>query len=104
MTEAQTLAPITDGAQPGSIAEDGPCLVVADRGHVWIAQKVELDDDFVRLTNGRAVRRWGTSQGLNELAKTGPLPKTIIDAPANLKVSRKALIAIIPCEADKWTG
>ena len=82
----------------------GSCLVVADRGHVWAARNVQLDEDFVRLTQGQAVRRWGTSEGLNELANKGPLPNTRLDAAADLLVSRKALIAIIPCEVSKWPG
>ena len=104
MTEAQTLAPTTDGVHVAAVSGIGRCLVVADRGHVWAAEDATLDDDFVRITNGRAVRRWGTSEGLNELANKGPLPNTRLDAAANLLVSRKALIAIIPCEAAKWTG
>lgn len=79
----------------------GLALIVADRGHVWVGQAI-TDDNWVHITAARAVRRWGTTQGLNELAAKGPQPNSKIDAPADLKVSRRALIAIIPCEAEKW--
>lgn len=79
----------------------GLALVVADRGFVWVG-KTTTDPDWVHITAARAVRRWGTSEGLNELAGKGPLTNTRLDAAADLKVSRKALIAIIPCEVDKW--
>lgn len=82
----------------------GRHLVVADRGHVWAAEDVKFDDDFARLKNARAVRRWGTSEGLNELAQKGPLTNTRLDAAADVLVSRRALIALIPCEADTWTA
>lgn len=81
----------------------GLVLVVADRGFVWVGETVTTED-WVEIKNARCVRRWGTSEGLNELAAKGPLPTTKLDAPADLKVSRKALIAIIPCEAAKWAA
>lgn len=79
----------------------GLSLVSADRGHVWVGT-VDQDDDYLRITGARAVRRWGTSEGLNQLANQGPLPSTRLDAAADLLVSRRAAIAIIPCEVDKW--
>lgn len=81
----------------------GLVLVVADRGFVWVGQAVTTEE-WVEITGARCVRRWGTSEGLNELAMKGPLTNTRLDAPADLKVARKALIAIIPCEAEKWAA
>ena len=81
----------------------GLSLVVADRGFVWVGE-TQTDDDWVHIKGARVVRRWGTSEGLNELAAKGPLTNTRLDAPADLKVNRKALIAIIPCEAEKWAA
>ena len=81
----------------------GLALVVADRGFVWVG-KVVTTQDWVEIENARPVRRWGTKEGLGQLAKEGPLANTVLDAAADLKVSRKALIAIIPCEAEKWAA
>lgn len=81
----------------------GRCLVVADRAHVWVGD-VDQDDEYLRITGARAVRRWGTSEGLNQLAASGPLPSTRLDAAADLFVSRRAVIAVIPCEAGKWAA
>lgn len=81
----------------------GLCLVVADRGFVWVGE-TETSDDWVHIKQARAVRRWGTTKGLNQLAKQGPLSATQLDAAADLKVSRRALIALIPCEVDKWNA
>lgn len=95
---------MTDINDPTFVGEDhGLVLVVADRGFVWVGQTTTTEN-WVEIKDARCVRRWGTSEGLNELAKKGPLPTTKLDAPADLKVSRKALIALIPCEAEKWAA
>ncbi|MFC5346289.1 hypothetical protein ACETK8_15895 [Brevundimonas staleyi] len=101
--EAAPEAPAADAVIPVSSGM-GRHLAVADRGHVWAAEDVMFDDDFARLKNARAVRRWGTSEGLNELAQKGPRPNTRLDAAADVLVSRRALIALIPCEAETWTA
>lgn len=81
----------------------GLVLVVADRGFVWVGEATTTED-WVEIKGARCVRRWGTKEGLNELALKGPLSETRLDAATDLKVSRKALIAIIPCEAEKWAA
>lgn len=82
----------------------GRCLIVADRGHVWTAEGASFDAEFAYLTGAQAVRRWGTTQGLNQLANEGPQTSTKLDAKADLMVSRKAIIAVIPSEAEKWAA
>lgn len=107
-TETTAAADATVAAPAGELPFTasrtfGRCLVVADRGHVWVGD-VDQDDEYLRIRNARAVRRWGTSEGLNQLAKEGPLTNTRLDAAADLLVSRRAAIAVIPCEAGKWAA
>ena len=90
-------------ASPPEPEAHGLALVVADRGWVWVGD-VTTTFDWVEIKGARCVRRWGTSKGINELANSGPQPNTKLDAAADVKVSRKALIAIIPCEAEKWAA
>jgi len=99
MTDTATAALAPTAVDPNTL---GRCLVVADRGFVWTAESAVFDADWAHLKNAQAVRRWGTTEGLNQLAAQGPLPSTKLDAPADLQVSRKAVIAVIPCEAAKW--
>lgn len=80
--------------------DHGLALVVADRGHVWLGRAV-TDGAWTRITKARVVRRWGTTEGLNQLVH-GPRPDTRIDAPADLKVASRAVIAVIPVEAAAW--
>ena len=77
-------------------------LVVASAGHVWVAKSITFDGDFYHLHNARTVRRWGTERGLNQLVK-GPAKETVLDDPAPLvTVVPVAMIALIPCDDDKW--
>ena len=106
MDNTATIAADATSAAPAVVPftptrKFGRCLVVADRAHIWVGD-VDQDDEYLRITDARAIRRWGTSEGLNQLAATGPLPSTRLDAAADLYVSRRAVIAVIPCEAGKW--
>lgn len=89
--------------QTNSAPEDhGLCLVVADRGHVWVGD-VTTGENFAIVQNARIVRRWGTENGINELANNGPAESTRLDAEADVvKVAMKAIIALIPCREESW--
>lgn len=79
-------------------------IVIADRGHVWVGEVGDHGPDvaWIKIAKARTVRRWGTLQGLNQLAVEGPLEHTILDAPADLAVRFGAVLAIIPCERSQW--
>lgn len=79
----------------------GVYIVIADRGHVWVG-RVETSADWVTVTDASAVRIWGTTRGLGEIAQGGPTAKTVLDKCDVVKISRRALIALIPCKEDKW--
>ncbi len=92
MGGATMLAPVEEN--------HGLALVVADRGHVWLG-RAATRGDWTHVAGARVVRRWGTSKGLNQLVE-GPQPDTVLDAPADLKVATRAVIAIIPVEEEAW--
>lgn len=81
----------------------GLCLVIADRGWVWVGE-VETDSGFAYIKGARTVRRWGTTQGVGQLASQGPTSNTTLDAPADMKVRFGAVIALVPCEQSKWSA
>lgn len=92
--------------QPASCQKSGktfavPQIVILDRGFVYVGD-VTIDADWVTITNGRNVRRWGTSKGLGELAKTGPLKDSVIDPAGTVRAPLRALIGLIECEASSW--
>lgn len=86
------------------VTDHGLAIVVADRGWVWVGQVTDDGGQFVKIAGARCVRRWGTSEGLGELASKGPLANTRLDAPSDIKVSSRAVIAIVPCEPAAWNA
>jgi hypothetical protein len=80
------------------------CIIVADRGNVFVAKSAAFDDHMHMLTAAtvRVIRTWGTSKGLYQLID-GPLASTVLDATAPLvDIPFRAIIAIVPCDEGKW--
>lgn len=75
-------------------------IVVADRGFVYVGC-VEESDDFVKLTNAKNIRYWGTKNGLGELVN-GPLKETKLDTVGSLKIPIRAVISIIDVDQKAW--
>ena len=75
-------------------------IVVLDRGFVYVG-RVQIDADFVTISNARNLRQWGTTKGLGELV-TGPLSGTKLDAVGTVKAPMRALISLIDVEQSKW--
>ena len=73
-------------------------ILIAPQGFVFLGQYNPISQE---LSDAYVVRRWGTTQGLGELAQKGPLKETILDPlPNQTKVVN--LIACIPC-SKAWT-
>lgn len=55
------------------------------------------------IRNGFVIRRWGTSEGLGELALKGKLSDTILDKlPPSIKFHELTIIASLVCVKEKW--
>ncbi len=106
MSEA---AEVTQTAATASSGQ-GLSIVIADRGWVWVgkvsanAEAAMLAGSMVVIEDARCVRRWGTTEGLGQLARKGPQPNTKLETPTTVKVAGKAVIAILPCEPSAWTA
>ncbi|HEV2530918.1 DUF6948 domain-containing protein [Phenylobacterium sp.] len=81
-------------------------IVVADRGWVWVGtvNTEAMSGPLVRIEGARCVRRWGTTEGLGQLAQKGPQPNTKLDTATDVDVASKAIIAILPCEPSAWAA
>ena len=80
------------------------CIIVADRGNVFVAKSAAFDDHMHMLTAShvRVIRTWGTSKGLYQLINR-PLQSTVLDDMAPLvDIPFRAIIAIVPCSDDGW--
>lgn len=92
-----------DAAQAPSLTNLGLCITIADRGHVWVGT-VTREGDFTRISRAATVRKWGTTNGLGQLANEGPQPATRLDPVCEVLVPQRAIIAHIPCKESAWTG
>jgi hypothetical protein len=75
-------------------------IVVLDRGWIVVG-RLEKDEDYFILLDGAVIRRWGTENGLGELAEKGPLPETKLDPLPLTKFHRDQVIFIINCSEEK---
>ena len=76
-------------------------ICVLERGWVMVGQ-LEKDGDEYILVNGKVIRRWGTTQGLGELAIKGPLSETKLEPIPLVKFNKAQLIFTISCNEEKW--
>ena len=81
----------------------GFAIVVADRGWVYIGE-VEHDGDWCVITGAKNIRRWGTTTGLGQLARSGPTAETQHDDYGTVRVPAHAVISIIDADRTKWTA
>lgn len=75
--------------------ELGQYIVVLDRGFVYVGNVTE-EGDYLRVTNCKNIRFWGTKNGLSELTK-GPLKETKLDDVGVILAPKRALIHLVPC-------
>ena len=90
--DGQPVAPAQSSGQPIS----GQHIAVLDRGFVYVGN-VSRDGEFLKLTDAKNIRKWGTTKGLGELVN-GPLANTITDPVGEVLIPLKALIHLIPCK------
>lgn len=76
-------------------------IVVLDRAYIYIG-RVRIDGDFVRITNAKNIRVWGTTKGLGELVH-GPTSTTKLDAAGDISAPLRALIFTMAVEQAKWS-
>ena len=73
-------------------------IVIAQRGWVFIGMVTKQAENFV-IKNASVIRTWGTTKGLGELAKDGPIKdKTILDPCPDVTIHELSIVARINCE------
>jgi len=76
-------------------------ICVLERGWVMVGQ-LEKDGEEYLLINGSVIRRWGTTEGLGELAMKGPLKETVLEKVPLVKFNKSQLIFTVSCDESKW--
>lgn len=103
--EIKELASLLNG-EPKTNRADSACasyglgqqIVVLDRGFVYVGD-VFHEGDFLRITNARNIRIWGTKNGLGELAD-GPTESTKLDKVGEVLAPMKSVIHFIKCNRN----
>lgn len=84
-------------------------IVVLQRGWVYIGRFSQKGEQC-HLTNAFNIRRWGTEQGLGELAEKGPIPEgtgngpTKLDQNADLHFHEMTVVVRMDVDESKWTS
>lgn len=76
-------------------------IVVLNRGWVVMGDYSEKGDECT-LANASVIRKWGTTQGLGELAEKGKLPDTVLDACPNVHFHKMTMVARMNVNESKW--
>ena len=76
-------------------------IVIAQRGWVFVGD-VSRNGEEVTIGGAQCIRRWGTTKGLGELAKNGPLTNTVLDDMGTVRLHALAVVASLDCEESKW--
>ena len=83
---------LTNQNEPKALGQQ---IAVLDRGFVYVGDCV-VEREFLRISNARNIRRWGTTKGLGELAD-GPTDSTVLDQVGEFVAPMKAVNHLIKC-------
>jgi len=77
-------------------------IVVLQRG--WVQVGVfERDGADCKLYNASVIRKWGTSKGLGQLAKEGPLSETVLDkCHGSVCFDYLTVVFTLSCKESVW--
>ena len=98
------LAELLGDKKTGTAKEidGGTKIVVLQRGWVAVGHYFRKGTEC-RLENASIIRRWGTTEGLPQLANQGPLGETKLEKSVTpIRFHRSAEILTIDCNEDKW--
>lgn len=94
---------LKDSTQPENCYEQelGVRIVILQRGWVVVG-RYSKNKEYCTVRNGYVIRRWGTTEGLPELAIKGPLSETKLEPSPKITFHGLTEIASIECEESKW--
>lgn len=78
-------------------------IVILQRGWVMVGEFSKSGTQCV-LEKASVVRRWGTTNGLGELAASGPLANTRLDPAGHVEFHELTIVATLNCEVAKWAA
>lgn len=108
MTKVSVDEVVIDGqtyVPKGSTIEKGDIkIVILQRGWVMVG-RFERNGSDCKLRSASVIRSWGTTKGLGELAKEGPLEGTKLDKTHGIvEFDYLTVVAMVACEESAWKG
>lgn len=80
-----------------------PVIVCTSHRGVFFGFADSTDGDVIRLAGARMAIRWGTTEGVMQLAHTGPTSASKVSAPADIEVRGiTAVFEVSPEALAKW--
>ena len=76
-------------------------IVILQRGWVFIG-RFSQEGQNCKLENAYNIRRWGTSDGLGELALQGNQAETKLDKVGTVSFHELTTVAVMDCNQDVW--
>ncbi len=84
----------------GHKRENNKYIVILQRGWVFVGD-FSQEGSECKLNNASCVRRWGTTEGLGQLASNGPLSETKLEPTPEITFHELTIVAKIKC-SDRW--
>lgn len=76
-------------------------IIILQRGWVVIGRYLE-DGDYGILNDAYVIRRWGTTEGLGQLALQGKQNETELEKTGIVRFHKLTSVAFIDCDFLKW--
>lgn len=99
--EGKTYIPKDSVVQEPKNSEIKICIL--QRGWVFIG-RFSRDGEMCNLENAYTIRRWGTTEGLGQLALQGKQSDTTLDRAGNVTFHQLTIVAMIDCNTDAWNS
>lgn len=77
-------------------------IVIASHGWVLVGQ-TDRSINEISISNSRVIRRWGTTEGLGQIALNGPTSETILDPSGTVRIHPLGVVATIDCVDARWS-
>lgn len=76
-------------------------ILVLQRGWIFIGDLAK-DGEEVVLSNAKNIQRWGTTDGLGQLALSGPTPDTVLKDAGTVRCHVLTVVFHMDVDESKW--
>jgi hypothetical protein len=103
MTETITINGIEyiKASDCGPRPETAKSIVILQRGWVFIGNLSKDGEEFT-LSDAQNIQRWGTTDGLGQLAISGPTSSTQLKPAGTVRFHELTVVARIDVDESKW--